>query len=155
MTEWAAYLERIRHEARTMRVPDKIRPIAVDESTHHYDVVNAGTRGEVIQRAVNATFTAEDMDRLRNGYGCPRCWEAFSQQHIDCPVCGLAGDEQRAYLERTFEGERWVGPDRSIDEIRTIDDENELRDIRDQLGFAGGSTILVPSLPTKGDIIVP
>lgn len=36
-----------------------------------------------------AAFSDEDYERIRQGYGCPNCWQAFSIVMVKCPVCQL------------------------------------------------------------------
>ena len=34
-------------------------------------------------------FTPEQMDKMKSGYACPRCWQQFTVILTKCPVCQL------------------------------------------------------------------
>lgn len=34
-------------------------------------------------------FTPEQLDRIKSGYACPRCWQQFGVIMVRCPVCQL------------------------------------------------------------------
>lgn len=34
-------------------------------------------------------MSPEQFERIRQGYGCPRCWQEFAIVFTKCPVCQL------------------------------------------------------------------
>ena len=70
-----------------------------------------------------------DIERLRAGYVCLKCFEPFETAWPErCPVCGApVRKEQAAYFARELGAELRLGPSTSLDEERERLREAHLR----------------------------
>src|SRR5262245_60331331 len=73
--------------------------------------------GRVLRQPV-FVLSAEDMERLRTGYVCAKCFEPFERAWPErCPVCGAPiRTKQAEYFAREFGGEARIGPSTSLDD---------------------------------------
>ena len=62
----------------------------------------------------------EDVDRLRAGYVCIKCFQTFEQAWPElCPVCGChVRRDQAAYFAREYGGDQRLGPSTSLADER-------------------------------------
>ena len=73
-------------------------------------------------------FSPDDVERIRLGYVCIRCWEPHEAAFPDrCFVCGLPmKDEQPALFQKTFKGEERDPKAVSIEKgLDRVDDTHE------------------------------
>ncbi len=75
----------------------------------------------------------EQVQRLREGRVCINCWEPQEKpfpgpgEHL--PGCQVNIKRDQAELfARLYEGEKWVGPRLSLEEVRALDDEAKARE---------------------------
>jgi hypothetical protein len=89
----------------------------------------------------DATFHPYDLGRIREGYGCLRCWQPFETAFpAVCTLCPYPVAERQAEdFAAEFEGPKWVGPSTSLaDEFeRMLDNGQRTRHIP-------GSQIILP-----------
>lgn len=114
-----------------------IRPILVENTTDGAVTFD----GNVYRAPFNATFHEYDIGRLREGYGCLRCWQPFETAFPDaCTLCGYpVASLQAADFAQEFDGPKWVGPSTSLgDEFERMLHEGERR------RHVPGSTIVLP-----------
>lgn len=118
------------------------RYVYVDEAgreSDHYDI----------------TFTADNWERIRQGYACMRCWEpqrknAYSlgptERENHLPGCEYTGDgirrRQRDDIAKEFYGTKWIGPKQKLEDTIAEDDERR-RKYQQDTGLKPG--ISVPS----------
>lgn len=107
-------------------------PVAVEPDTNRFEVDPRSGEKFI---AVNRTFTPYDLGRIREGYCCLVCGEAqFAPDGLPVAfpercVCGFPmRAEQTAKFAEEFDGEVTVGPSRSIEEVRAIDDERRAKE---------------------------
>lgn len=94
---------------------------------HAETVVRFGS-DERTQRDYDVTVTDETFDRMRVGRMCGQCYEPFEEPWPEvCGVCGFrVRESQGAWLEATYQGEKWIGPRESIaDELERLAETNE------------------------------
>lgn len=120
------------------------RPVIPLDVSYEGDVLIRAD-GEV-REAPELTFRPEDVERMKAGYICARCYEELDAPFPDeCPVCEFPmREKQMQFFNERFQGDVWVGPRSSIeDELAAM---NEIRERRERVRRA---------LPAKPSIIVP
>jgi hypothetical protein len=105
--------------------------------------------GRVMQRHVFG-LQKEVVERIRNGYVCIKCLEAYANAFPDeCSVCKFPMREQQtAEFAKDFRGNIRFGPSTSIEEEYAIAEEKIQRDAYDKATALG---LVIP----KPSIIVP
>jgi hypothetical protein len=117
--------KRLRRQARPTG-----EPVIVSGAT---DVdLDAYTRmpdGRLMQRTVFG-LTAEQVGRIREGYICLKCLEAYDAPFPDrCTVCGFPMAERQAEeFAKDFRGNIRFGPSTTLDEEYQIAEEQIQRD---------------------------
>jgi len=71
-----------------------------------------------VQNDVTMVLRADDVDRMRAGFVCAKCFEPFEQAWpVHCPTCGAPiRTEQAAYFAREYGGDQRLGPSTSLEE---------------------------------------
>lgn len=86
--------------------------------------------GRVFRQPVLA-LKPEDIDRIRLGYVCVKCFEPFERAWPElCPVCGChVRRDQAAYFAREYGGAQYLGPSTSLaDERERLREEAQRKD---------------------------
>lgn len=91
-----------------------VKPVNIEKATGH-TLVRAD--GSVVD-AVEIGFSERDVQRMRDGYVCAKCYEDLDTAFPDeCPVCRFPMRDRQAQLfAERFQGTKWVGPTTSLDE---------------------------------------
>lgn len=97
-----------------------------------HDAQNMVRVGDRVALEVDVTVTAETLERMRLGYMCAKCYEP---QETPFPeVCSLPGcgfpirEKNLEKIAQDFAGERWLGPQQSIeDELAGLAERSERR----------------------------
>src|ERR1044072_712775 len=103
-----------------MRNRENALPVLVEQ-----DLVGTVRIGDREMVAANVTYHADAVERMRQGDKCAYgpCGEEFEEPWPEkCPVCLMPS---RGMFEAEFGGTKWVGPDKSLDEL--IDEGAEER----------------------------
>ncbi len=124
-------------------------PAAIEDSPTDVIVED----GEM-SRAVDVTWPAEVIEKIRQGYQCLKCAEpqpAPFPDHCGNPVCRYPMRAQQADdFEKEFHGSKWVGPKVSLEEELAMLEERSARRTHNP-----GSSISVPSRVSKGGVLLP
>lgn len=109
-------------------------PITVAAVEHDPEYVWQAGDERVFAHA-DLTMTAENVERIRQGFACLRCWElqesAFPKDERHLPGCEYAPDgikeRQRADFAREFKGTKWIGPEKSLAEEQAEEHEARMK----------------------------
>lgn len=121
-------------------------PRNIDVDPNHVLVRSDGE----VRDALNVSYDAFDIGRMREGYVCIACKEDLDTPFPDeCPVCHFPMRErQPERFAKEYEGTVWVGPTTTIEEELEV--MNFLRE-RNRREFELRERITIP----KPQIIVP
>lgn len=90
-----------------------IRPIAVEEDDRSIVMMNGEERA-----AARLVFAQEDIERMKSGYACARCFEATEEAFPkECRVCKFPmREKQSEFIAKAYQGTARMGPSTTIED---------------------------------------
>lgn len=113
--------------------PGKRPPARIIEFEHDEEQLVVNSAGE-IRHDVMVIMHPEDVEAMRAGYYCAKCYEAQDKPFPEkCWMCGFPmSDKQSEFLAKGYRGNIRVGPSSSLEDELAFMEEWEEKQRREQ-----------------------
>jgi hypothetical protein len=125
-------------DAITKRWAEPVIPLAIEEETTHYNVINGREMLEISGR-----FKKKDIERMRLGYVCINCWEPHETpfpERCSMPKCRF---QMKKYQLEVF-NQTYAGLKRDPRALRIEEGLDRVDDTHERRFYETNSGIIVP-----------